>query len=407
MSSLATVDPAVFDAIQRETARQEYNLELIASENYVSEAVLEAQGSVLTNKYAEGYPGKRYYGGCEFVDVVERLAIERACALFGAEAANVQPHSGSQANMAVYFSVLKPGDTILAMNLSHGGHLTHGSPVNFSGKFFRVVPYGVRESDGRIDLDQVRSLARAEAPKVIVVGYSAYPREIDFAPFRAIADEVGALLMADIAHFAGLVAAGVHPSPVPHCDFITTTTHKTLRGPRGGLILSSADRAKALNSSVFPGNQGGPLMHVIAAKAVALGEALRPEFRDYQRQIVANARALAAGLTQRGLRLCSGGTDNHLILIDLRGTELTGKVAEESLDRAHITVNKNAIPFDPRPPFVTSGIRIGTPAVTTRGMGEPEMEQIAELIHRALQHVGDETALARCARFPVYRSRLE
>jgi glycine hydroxymethyltransferase len=413
-SPLATVDPAVFDAIQRETTRQEYNLELIASENYVSEAVLEAQGSVLTNKYAEGYPGKRYYGGCEFVDVVERLAIERACTLFGAEAANVQPHSGSQANMAVYFSVLKPGDTILAMNLAHGGHLTHGSPVNFSGKFFRVVPYGVRESDGRIDLDQVRALARAESPKIIVVGYSAYPREIDFAPFRAIADEVGALLLADIAHFAGLVAAGVHPSPVPYCDFITTTTHKTLRGPRGGLILSSAARAKALNSSVFPGNQGGPLMHVIAAKAVAFAEALRPEFGDYQRQIVANARALAAGLTRRGLRLCSGGTDNHLMLIDLRDTELTGKVAEEALDRAHITVNKNAIPFDPRPPFVTSGIRIGTPAVTTRGMREPEMEQIAELIHRALARVGDEQALAGvaddvralCARFPVYRSRL-
>jgi len=414
-SPLATVDPAVFDAIQRETARQEYNLELIASENYVSDAVLEAQGSVLTNKYAEGYPGKRYYGGCEFVDIVERLAIERACTLFGAEAANVQPHSGSQANMAVYFSVLKPGDTILAMNLAHGGHLTHGSPVNFSGKFFKVVPYGVRESDGRIDLDQVRDLARAESPKMIVVGYSAYPREIDFAPFRAIADEVGAMLLADIAHFAGLVAAGVHPSPVPYCDFVTTTTHKTLRGPRGGLILSSAERAKSLNSSVFPGNQGGPLMHVIAAKAVAFAEALRPEFRDYQRQIVANARALAAGLTTRGLRLCSGGTDNHLMLIDLRDTELTGKVAEEALDRAHITVNKNAIPFDPRPPFVTSGIRIGTPAVTTRGMGEAEMEQIAELIHRALRQAGDTQGLAAvaedvralCARFPVYRSRLD
>ena len=413
-SPLATADPAVFDAIQRETVRQEYNLELIASENYVSEAVLEAQGSVLTNKYAEGYPGKRYYGGCEFVDVVEELAIERACTLFGAEAANVQPHSGSQANMAVYFSVLKPGDTILAMNLSHGGHLTHGSPVNFSGKFFKVVPYGVRESDGRIDLDQVRHLARAESPKMIVVGYSAYPREIDFAPFRAIADEVGAMLMADIAHFAGLVAAGLHPSPVPYCDFVTTTTHKTLRGPRGGMILSNAERSKALNSSVFPGNQGGPLMHVIAAKAVAFGEALRPEFRDYQRQIIANAAALAAGLIRRGWRLCSGGTDNHLMLIDLRGTELTGKVAEAALDRAHITVNKNAIPFDPRPPFVTSGIRIGTPAVTTRGMREPEMEQIAELIHRALQLVGDEGALARvaedvralCARFPVYQSRL-
>jgi glycine hydroxymethyltransferase len=413
-SPLARTDPAVFDAIRKETERQEYNLELIASENYVSEAVLEAQGSILTNKYAEGYPGKRYYGGCEFVDVVERLAIARARELFGAEAANVQPHSGSQANMSVYFSVLKPGDTILAMNLSHGGHLTHGSPVNFSGKFFKVVPYGVRESDGRIDLDQVRHLARTEHPKLIVVGYSAYPREIDFAPFRAIADEVGALLMADIAHFAGLVAAGIHPSPIPHSDYVTTTTHKTLRGPRGGLILCPADRAKALNSSVFPGNQGGPLMHVIAAKAVALTEAQRPEFKAYQRQIVANAGALAAGLMRRGLQLCSGGTDNHLMLIDLRGTEITGKAAEEALDRAHITVNKNAVPFDPRPPFVTSGVRIGTPALTTRGMREPEMEQVADLIHRALQHLGDEAALARlagevralCELFPVYRQRL-
>jgi glycine hydroxymethyltransferase len=414
-SPLAHTDPAVFAAIRRETERQEYNLELIASENYVSEAVLEAQGSILTNKYAEGYPGKRYYGGCEFVDEVERLAIARACELFGAEAANVQPHSGSQANMSVYFSLLKPGDTILAMNLSHGGHLTHGSPVNFSGKFFRVVPYGVRESDGRIDLEQVRHLARTEQPKLIVVGYSAYPREIDFAPFRAIADEVGAPLMADIAHFAGLVAAGIHPSPVPYCDYVTTTTHKTLRGPRGGLILGREANAKAVNSSVFPGNQGGPLMHVIAAKAVALAEAQRPEFGAYQRQIVANAAALADGLIRRGLRLCSGGTDNHLMLLDLRGTEITGKAAEEALDRAHITVNKNAIPFDPRPPFVTSGIRIGTPAVTTRGMREAEMDSIADLIHRALQRVGDERALAGlaaevrtlCERFPVYRRRLE
>ena len=413
-SPLAQTDPAVFAAIRRETDRQEFNLELIASENYVSEAVLEAQGSVLTNKYAEGYPGKRYYGGCEFVDEIERLAIDRARELFGAEAANVQPHSGSQANMCVYFSLLQPGDTILAMNLSHGGHLTHGSPVNFSGKFFRVVPYGVRASDGRIDLDQVRHLASAERPKLIVVGYSAYPREIDFAPFRAIADEVGAILIADIAHFAGLVAAGIHPSPVPHCEVITTTTHKTLRGPRGGLILSRAGVAKQLNSSVFPGNQGGPLMHVIAAKAVAFAEARRPEFVTYQRQIVANAKALADGLTRRGFRLCSGGTDNHLILIDLRGTEITGKAAEEALDRAGITVNKNAIPFDPRPPFVTSGIRIGTPAVTTRGMREPEMEQIAELMHQGIQALGDERGAARvrdevralCSRFPVYRRRL-
>ena len=413
-SPLAQTDPAVFAAIQRETERQEFNLELIASENYVSEAVLEAQGSVLTNKYAEGYPGKRYYGGCEFVDQVEQLAIDRARELFGAEAANVQPHSGSQANMCVYFSLLKPGDTILAMNLSHGGHLTHGSPVNFSGKFFRIVPYGVRESDGRIDLDQVRHLARTEHPKLIVVGYSAYSRQIDFAPFRAIADEAGAMLMADIAHFAGLVAAGIHPSPIPHCEVVTTTTHKTLRGPRGGLILSRADVAKALNSSVFPGNQGGPLMHVIAAKAVAFAEAQRPEFGAYQRQIVANAKALADGLLRRGFRLCSGGTDNHLMLIDLRGTEITGKAAEEALDRAGITVNKNAIPFDPRPPFVTSGIRIGTPAVTTRGMREAEMEQIAELMHRGIQALGDERGALRvrddvralCGRFPVFRQRL-
>ncbi|HEV7734969.1 MAG TPA: serine hydroxymethyltransferase [Candidatus Binatia bacterium] len=413
-SALEQTDPAIFAAIRRETERQEYNLELIASENFVSEAVLEAQGSILTNKYAEGYPGKRYYGGCEFVDEVETLAIERAMALFGAEAANVQPHSGSQANMSVYFSQLQPGDTILAMNLSHGGHLTHGSPVNFSGKFFKVIPYGVRERDGRIDLDQVRDLARRERPKMIVVGHSAYPRQIDFAPFRVTADEVGAIVMADMAHFAGLVAAGIHPSPVPHCEFVTSTTHKTLRGPRGGLVLCRQAYAKSLNSSVFPGNQGGPLMHVIAAKAVAFAEAVRPAFKEYQQQIVANARALADGLMRRGLQLCSGGTDNHLMLVDLRGAEISGKVAQETLDAAHITVNKNPVPFDPRPPFVTSGIRIGTPAVTTRGMREPEMDAIADLIHRALQKVGDITALSGlaaevrdlCARFPLYRSRL-
>lgn len=411
---LARTDPDVLAAIRRETERQEYNLELIASENYVSEAVLEAQGSLLTNKYAEGYPGKRYYGGCEFVDVVETLAIERARALFGAEMANVQPHSGSQANMCVYFAALQPGDTILAMNLSHGGHLTHGSPVNFSGRFFRVVPYGVRESDGRIDLDQVRDLARRERPKMIVVGHSAYPRAIEFQPFRQVADEVGALLLVDMAHFAGLVAAGCHPSPVPHSDFVTTTTHKTLRGPRGGMILCREAQAKGVNSSVFPGNQGGPLMHVIAAKAVALREASTPEFAAYARQVVANAKALAEGLTSRGIRLSSGGTDNHLMLVDLRGTELSGKVAQETLDQANITVNKNGVPFDPRPPFVTSGIRIGTPAVTTRGMHEPEMRQIADLIGRALDAVGDAAALRRiggevrelCARFPIYRHRL-
>ena len=378
-SALERTDPAAYGAIQRETERQQQNLELIASENVVSEAVLEAQGSILTNKYAEGYPGKRYYGGCQFVDEIETLAIERARALFGAEAANVQPHSGSQANMCVYFSQLAVGDTILAMNLSHGGHLTHGNPVNFSGKFFKVVPYGVRESDGRIDFDQVRQLARSERPKMIVVGHSAYPRAIDFAPFRAIADEVGATVFADMAHFAGLVAAGLHPSPVPHCEFVTTTTHKTLRGPRGGMILFRQAYEKSINSSVFPGNQGGPLMHVIAAKAVALHEAATPAFRAYQAQILANARALAAALLARGFRLLTGGTDNHLMMLDLRGTELTGKLAEETLDRARITVNKNTVPNDPRSPFVTSGVRIGTPAVTSRGMKEAEMETVAEL----------------------------
>ena len=411
--ALERTDPEIFAAIGRETERQRYNLELIASENIVSEAVLEAQGSVLTNKYAEGLPGRRYYGGCEFVDQVEQLAIDRARALFGAEGANVQPHSGAQANMCVYFAELEPGDTILAMNLSHGGHLTHGSPVNFSGRFFRVVPYGVRESDGRIDLDQVRELARRERPKMIVVGHSAYPRAIDFAPFRTIADEVGATVMADMAHFAGLVAAGIHPSPVPHCEFVTTTTHKTLRGPRGGMILFREAYAKTINASVFPGNQGGPLMHVIAAKAVALQEASSPEFRTYQRQVVDNAQALGEGLVRRGFRLASGGTDNHLLLVDLRGTELSGKVAQETLDKARITVNKNAVPFDSRPPFVTSGIRLGTPAVTTRGMREPEMDLIADLIRRGLEHVGDDRALAAlgaevrdlCARFPIYPGR--
>jgi len=413
-SALAQVDPAVHAVIRRETERQEHNLELIASENYVSEAVLEAQGSVLTNKYAEGYPGKRYYGGCEFVDEVESLAIARAKALFGAEAVNVQPHSGSQANMSVYFSQLQPGDPILAMNLSHGGHLTHGNPANFSGRFFKVIPYGVRESDGRIDMDQVADLARRERPKMIVVGHSAYPRQLDFAAFRRIADEVGAMVMTDMAHFAGLVAADLHPSPVPHCEFVTTTTHKTLRGPRGGMILCREPFAKAVNSSVFPGNQGGPLMHVIAAKAVAFAEAQTPAFRTYQQQILANAKALAAGLMERGLRLCSGGTDNHLMLIDLRGSELTGKLAEETLDKANITVNKNTVPFEPRSPFVTSGVRVGTPAVTTRGMREPEMAVIAELMVRALGAVGDDAKLAAigrdvrdlCARFPIYRHRL-
>jgi glycine hydroxymethyltransferase len=407
--SLEQVDPEIWRVIRAEAERQQNNLELIASENVVSRAVLEAQGSILTNKYAEGYPGRRYYGGCEHVDVAEQLAIDRACALFGAEHANVQPHSGSQANMAVYFSQLQPGDTILAMDLTHGGHLTHGSPVNFSGKFFKVVPYGVRREDERLDIDAMRELARAHRPKMIVVGYSAYPRAIDFAPFRAAADEVGAMMMVDIAHFAGLVAAGIHPSPVPLAEFVTTTTHKTLRGPRGGMVLCKEPYAKSLNSSVFPGNQGGPLMHVIAAKAVALREAATPEFRTYQQQIVRNAKALADGLTGRGFRLVSGGTDNHLMLMDLRNTEITGKLAQETLEAANITVNRNTVPFETRSPFVTSGVRIGTPAVTTRGMKEPEMAAIAELIGRALEGVGNTAALASvrddvialCKKFPI------
>jgi glycine hydroxymethyltransferase len=408
-SALERTDPEVWAAIQRETERQEYNLELIASENFVSEAVLEAQGSILTNGYAEAPAALlRRMRGCDEVETsIERAGVVRA-------EGRTQPHSGSQANMCVYFAQLEVGDTILAMNLSHGGHLTHGNPVNFSGKFFRVVPYGVRETDGRIDLDQVRELARRERPKMIVVGHSAYPRTIDFAPFRQIADEVGAVVLADMAHFAGLVAAGLHPSPVPHCEFVTTTTHKTLRGPRGGMILFREPFAKAINSSVFPGNQGGPLMHVIAAKAVALHEASTPAFRDYQRRIVVNAKALADGLVRRGFRLLSGGTDNHLMMLDLRGTEISGKLAQETLDKARITVNKNTVPSDPRSPFVTSGVRIGTPAVTSRGMREPEMDLIADLIRRGLEHVGDDAALARlggevralCARFPIYRHRL-
>ena len=413
VSFLQQTDPDVFAAIEKETRRLEENLELIASENAVSEAVLEAQGSVMTNKYAEGYPGRRYYGGCEFVDVVEELAIARAKELFGADHVNVQPHSGSQANMAVYFSQLQPGDTILSMDLTHGGHLTHGSPVNFSGKFFKVVPYGVSRSDERIDYEAMRELARRHRPKMIVVGYSAYPREINFRPFREAADEVGAVIMVDIAHFAGLVAAGIHPSPVPHAEFVTTTTHKTLRGPRGGMIMCRESFAKTLNSSVFPGIQGGPLMHVIAAKAVALKEALAPEFKLYQQQIVKNAKALAAALMQKGFKLISGGTDNHLMLVDLRQSELTGKAAQETLDKARITVNRNTVPFETRSPFVTSGIRIGTPAVTTRGMKEKEMETIAGFIARALNNVGNEAVLKSTGdevrelykKFPIYPNR--
>jgi glycine hydroxymethyltransferase len=414
MSFLEQTDIEVFAAIQKETRRLEGNLELIASENVVSEAVLEAQGSVMTNKYAEGYPGKRYYGGCEFVDEVELLAIARAKELFGADHANVQPHSGSQANMTVYLSVLKPGDTYLGMNLAHGGHLSMGSPVNFSGFIYKVIPYGVSEQTETIDYDEVERLAKEHRPKLIVAGASAYPRIIDYPRFRKIADEIGALLMVDMAHIAGLVAAGLHPSPVPYADFVTTTTHKTLRGPRGGMVLCKAEHAKIVDSRVFPGMQGGPLMHVIAAKAVALKEALSPEFKIYQQQIVKNAQALAQGLIAKGFRLTSDGTDNHLMLLDLRKSELTGKVAQETLDKARITVNKNGIPFDTRSPFVTSGIRIGTPAVTTRGMKENEMTLIADFIARALGHVSDEAALGAvaddvgtlCKKFPVYPHRL-
>jgi glycine hydroxymethyltransferase len=408
--SLAETDPDIAAAIRDERHRQNSSLELIASENFVSRAVLEAAGSVLTNKYAEGYPGKRYYGGCEFVDVVERAAIARARALFGAEHANVQPHSGAQANMSVYLTLLQPGDTVLGMNLAHGGHLTHGHPLNFSGKLYTIVPYGVRKDDERIDYDELDRLADEHKPKMIIVGASAYPRVIDFGRFRRTADRVGAVVFTDMAHIAGLVAAGVHPSPVPHSDFVTTTTHKTLRGPRGGLVLCRERYAKDLDRTVFPGVQGGPLMHIIAAKAVCLKEAAEPSFADYQRQIVANASRLAAALVAAGFRLVSGGTDNHLMLVDVFSKGITGKVAEAALDKAGITVNKNAIPFDPNPPMVASGIRIGTPAVTTRGMGEAEMDTIAELITRALTAPTDDRALAMvrtevetlCRKFPLY-----
>jgi glycine hydroxymethyltransferase len=415
MHNLARTDPEVAEAIRNETRRQGSQLELIASENFVSEAVLEALGTVLTNKYAEGYPGKRYYGGCEFVDVAETLAIQRAKQLFAADHANVQPHSGAQANMSVYMTVCQPGDTILGMNLSHGGHLTHGHPLNFSGRYFKVVAYGVRKEDETIDYEAMAALAREHRPRILVVGASAYPRTIDFGAVRKAADECGAVVMADMAHIAGLVAAGLHPSPVPHAEFVTTTTHKTLRGPRGGMILCQEKWAKETDKLLFPGVQGGPLMHVIAAKAVAFKEALSPEFKAYQAQIVKNAKALAAALTGEGWRLVSGGTDNHLMLIDVFAKGITGKVAEKALDRAGITVNKNTIPFDTNSPMVASGIRVGTPALTTRGMKEADMAKVGLLISRALSAVENDSALDEvkrdvkrlCDQFPLYAARLE
>lgn len=405
---LADLDREVFDACDAELARQRANIELIASENIVSEAVLLAAGTVLTNKYAEGYPSKRYYGGCGCVDVVENIARERAKKLFGAEHANVQPHSGANANLAVFFALLNPGDTVLSMNLAHGGHLSHGSPVNISGKYFNIVPYGVEDDTGMIDYDKVEKAALECKPKMILAGASAYSRTIDFKRFREIADKVGAYLMVDMAHIAGLVAAGLHPSPVPYADVVTTTTHKTLRGPRGGLILCREEYAKAIDKAVFPGTQGGPLMHIIAAKAVAFGEALTDEFKEYQKQIVKNAQALANALKGHGLSLVSGGTDNHLMLLDLRGTGITGKELEHRLDEVHITANKNTVPNDPETPFVTSGVRLGTPAVTSRGFGEAEMVEIAEMIRdcvfdfEATKEKTLERVTALCARFPIY-----
>ncbi|OPZ53693.1 MAG: Serine hydroxymethyltransferase [Deltaproteobacteria bacterium ADurb.BinA014] len=414
MSFLEKIDPELHQAIKAETRRQAQNIELIASENFVSEAVLEAQGCIMTNKYAEGYPGNRYYGGCEFVDVAENLAIERCKKLFGADHVNVQPHSGTQANMAVYFATVQPGDTVLGMNLSHGGHLSHGSPANFSGKFYKIVAYGVDRETETIDYGEVKKLVREHKPKLIVVGASAYPRIIDFKKFREAADEVGAVIMADIAHIAGLVATGLHPTPIPVCEYVTSTTHKTLRGPRGGLIMCKQDYAKTLNSRVFPGSQGGPLMHIIAAKAAAFKEALTPEFKEYQRQIIKNAQAMADELKNQGFRLVSGGTDNHMMLVDLTSAGVTGKEAQEVLDRANITVNKNGIPFDTKGPQVTSGIRIGTPAVTTRGMKENEMRLIASCIADVIKNIHNETKIKAvsekiksiCAKFPLYQHRI-
>lgn len=411
--TLQQADPAIFGFIQDEHKRQEDGIELIASENYVSQAVLDAQGSVLTNKYAEGYPSKRYYGGCEFVDKAEALAIERLCKIFGAEAANVQPHSGSQANMAVYMALMNPGDTMVGMSLAHGGHLTHGSPVNFSGKLFKVLSYGLNEKTHRLDYDLIRDVVKKEKPKVLVAGASAYPRIIDFEALGSIARENGCSFVVDMAHIAGLVAAGLHPSPIAHATYTTSTTHKTLRGPRGGIILCSADKIKAVNSLIFPGIQGGPLMHVIAAKAIAFGEALQPEFKTYQSQVIENAKTLAGELTNFGFNLVTGGTDNHLMLVDLTNfgdKTVTGKDAEAWLDKAHITVNKNAVPGDTRSPFVTSGIRIGTPAITTRGFGKSEMKTLAGWIHESLKSKGDEAALKKissqvkelCGKFKLY-----
>jgi glycine hydroxymethyltransferase len=411
--SLAQSDPEIAAAIAHETTRQAEGLELIASENFVSSAVLEAAGSVMTNKYAEGYPGKRYYGGCEFVDVAESLAIARAKALFGADHVNVQPHSGAQANMAVYLTLLKPGDVVLGMNLAHGGHLTHGHPLNFSGKLYTIVPYGVRQEDERLDYDEFERLAEEHKPKMIIAGASAYPRQFDFARMGAVAKRVGSPFMVDMAHIAGLVAGGQHPSPVPHADFVTTTTHKTLRGPRGGMVMCREQYAKDLDRTVFPGVQGGPLMHVIAAKAVCFREAATPEFSVYQKQLVANAKRLSAAMTAAGFRIVSGGTDNHIVLVDTFSKGITGKVAEAALGQAGITVNKNAIPFDKNPPMVASGVRLGTPAVTTRGMGEAQMDEIAGFIARALASPDDAAVLKAikteiellCRKFPLYPER--
>ena len=415
MSFLEKVDPEINQAIELETRREAGTIELIAAENFVSEAVLEAQGCIMTNKYAEGYPGNRYYGGCEFVDIAENLAIERCKKLFGADHVNVQPHSGVQANMAVYFAAMHPGDTVLGMNLSHGGHLSHGTPANFSGIFYKIVSYGVSKDTEAIDFAEVEKIAKEHKPKMIIVGASAYPRTLDFQRFRKIADEVGAVIMADIAHIAGLVATGLHPTPVPICEYVTSTTHKTLRGPRGGFIMCKEAYAKTLNSRVFPGSQGGPLMHIIAAKAVAFKEALTPEFKEYQRQIIKNAKAMADELKNQGFRLVSGGTDNHLMLVDLIAKGVTGIEAQEALDRAAITVNKNGIPFDTKGPQVTSGIRIGTPAVTTRGMKENEMRQIASYIADVIKNINNEQkirAVAQkvktlCAQFPLYQRRIK